>query len=262
MMLAAENLTLARGGARILDGVSLRLAPGEVVGLLGANGAGKSTLLAVLANELEPDAGAVVLDGEPLSKVAHRRQARRRAVLPQKPGLSFDLDVREVVGMGAYPFPELSPAQVERLVDDALARADVAHLKWRRYPELSGGEQQRVQFARVLVQCAAGRADGEPRYLLLDEPTASLDPRHQTDLLRVAAALAHGDGAGVLVILHDMNLAARWCDRLLLLAQGRQVAAGAPAEVLRPAHLRQAYGIEAHVIAHPLQAGRLLVLTD
>ena len=261
MMLAADDLVLTRGGNRILDKVSLAVRPGEVVGLLGANGAGKSTLLGAMSAELAPDSGTVRLGDANVQGLAHRQQARLRAVLPQKPGLSFDLDVRDVVAMGAYPFPELSPGQVDALVDQALGWADVTHLNARRYPELSGGEQQRVQFARVLVQCKAARAQGEARYLLLDEPTASLDPKHQGDLLRVAAGLAHDGDTGVLVILHDMNLAARWCDRLLLLCGGRGVAAGTPAEVLTPKNLFLAYGIDAHVMPHPLQPERLLVVT-
>ncbi|MCD0499623.1 heme ABC transporter ATP-binding protein [Achromobacter sp. MY14] len=261
MTLAAHQLTLTRGGTRILTDVSLAIRPGEVLGLLGANGAGKSTLLGALAAELSADAGQLSLDGAALAGMALARQARRRAVLPQKPGLTFDLDVREVVAMGAYPFPELAPAQVDALVTQALDLADAAHLGGRRYPELSGGEQQRVQFARVLVQCQAARAPGEARYLLLDEPTASLDPKHQTDLLRRAWELAHAGNTGVLVILHDMNLAARWCDRLLLLSGGRDIAQGAPGDVLTPANLYLAFGIDAQVIPHPLQPDRLLVLT-
>jgi len=259
--LAAHTLTLSRGGARILTDVSLEVRPGEVVGLLGANGAGKSTLLGALAAELSADVGQITLDGAPLAGMALRQQSRRRAVLPQKPGLTFDLGVREVVAMGAYPFAELAPAQVDALVAHALGLADVAHLAGRRYPELSGGEQQRVQFARVLVQCHAARAPGESRYLLLDEPTASLDPKHQGDLLRRAWELAHEGNTGVLVILHDMNLAARWCDRLLLLNAGHAIAQGTPARVLTAANLHLAYGIDAQVIAHPLQPDRLLVLT-
>lgn len=261
MTLAAENLILSRGGARVLDRVSLALGPGEVVGLLGANGAGKSTLLGALAAELRAGEGALRLDGEDLSGMAPARLARRRAVLPQKPGLGFDLGVAEVVAMGAYPFPELPPAAVEALVDRTLALADATHLRARRYPELSGGEQQRVQFARVLTQCLAARAEGEARYLLLDEPTASLDPRHQGELLRVAVDLARDERVGVLVILHDMNLAARWCDRLLLLGGGRAIASGPPSQVLTPASLHLAYGIAAQVVPHPLAPGRVLVLT-
>lgn len=259
-MMDAQNLTLSRGGTTILRNVSLQLNAGEVVGLLGANGAGKSTLLSAMSAELKPDSGQVMLSGKPLVAMSHREQARHRAVLPQKPGLSFDLGVDEVVAMGAYPFLELSSSLVATEVAQALALADVAHLAPRRYPELSGGEQQRVQFARVLVQCKAARAAKEKRFLLLDEPTASLDPKHQRDLLRVAAALAHEGNTGVLVILHDVNLAARWCDRLLLLDGGRAIATGTPEEVLTPAHLWQAYGIEAQVGPHPLQPGRLLVL--
>nr|WP_314365755.1 heme ABC transporter ATP-binding protein [uncultured Achromobacter sp.] len=259
--MAAHTLSLSRGGARILTDVSLEVRPGEVVGLLGANGAGKSTLLGALAAELSADAGQITLDGAPLAGMALGSQARRRAVLPQKPGLTFDLGVREVVAMGAYPFAELAPAEVDALVAHALGLADVAHLAGRRYPELSGGEQQRVQFARVLVQCHAARAPGESRYLLLDEPTASLDPKHQGDLLRRAWELAHEGNTGVLVILHDMNLAARWCDRLLLLNAGHAIAQGTPAQVLTAANLHLAYGIDAQVIAHPLQPDRLLVLT-
>ncbi|WP_459616571.1 heme ABC transporter ATP-binding protein [Bordetella sp. 2513F-2] len=258
--LHAEHLTLSRGGVAVLSDVSLSVRPGEVLGLLGANGAGKSTLLAALAGELRPDAGRIALDGADLERLAPRQQARRRAVLPQKPSLSFDLAVHEVVAMGTYPFPELPPAQVEALVEHALARAGVGHLAQRRYPELSGGEQQRVQFARVLAQCHASPATDTPRYLLLDEPISNLDPRHQLDLMDTAWQLAHAQALGVLVIVHDVNLAARWCDRLLLLAEGGAVAEGPPQAVLTPELLRRTYGIEADVLPHPRLPGRLLVL--
>lgn len=259
MTLHAQDLTLSRGGQRILTQVSLTLQPGAMVGLLGANGAGKSTLLAALSGELKPDSGSVLLNGRPLAQLSAAQQARQRAVLPQKPSLSFDLGVREVVAMGAYPFPELSPAQLDQLCAQALQQAGVSHLAQRRYLELSGGEQQRVQFARVLAQCQAAPG-GQPRYLMLDEPISNLDPRHQIDLLRTARDLAHQQGAGVMVIAHDVNLAAHWCDRLMLLADGAAVAEGTPAEVLTPANLRHVYGVSADVIPHPLDAGALLVL--
>ncbi|AEE65819.1 hemin ABC transporter ATP-binding protein [Bordetella pertussis] len=260
MTLQARNLTLARGGAPILTDVSLTLAPGALVGLLGANGAGKSTLLAALAGELAPRSGQVFLGDADLATLSARQLARRRAVLPQKPSLSFDLGVSDVVGMGAYPFPELDPAAVRQLVRDALEQAGVTHLAQRRYPQLSGGEQQRVQFARVLAQCHAMHAPGQTRYLMLDEPISNLDPRHQMELLATARALAHEAGMGVLVIVHDINQAARWCDTLALLADGRLAALGPPADVLTPDHMRRVYGIEADVLAHPTLPGRLLVL--
>ncbi|OZI33267.1 heme ABC transporter ATP-binding protein [Bordetella genomosp. 1] len=257
MMLQAQGLTVWRGARAVLDDVSLDVPPGRLVGLLGANGAGKSTLLAALAGEVAPRAGAVRCNGDALAGLTPAAQARRRAVLPQHPGLGFDLGVDEVVGMGAYPFPALSPAAVARACAEALSQAGVAHLAGRRYLSLSGGEQQRVQFARVLVQCQAAAG---PRYLLLDEPTASLDPRHQLDLLAVARELAHRGDTGVLVILHDLNLAARWCDTLVLLADGRVAAAGTPAQVLTPPRLRQVYGVHADIVPHPHAPGRPLVL--
>ncbi|WP_376842284.1 heme ABC transporter ATP-binding protein [Bordetella pertussis] len=260
MTLQARNLTLARGGAPILTDVSLTLAPGALVGLLGANGAGKSTLLAALAGELAPRSGQVFLGDADLATLSARQLTRPRAVLPQKPSLSFDLGVSDVVGMGAYPFPELDPAAVRQLVRDALEQAGVTHLAQRRYPQLSGGEQQRVQFARVLAQCHAMHAPGQTRYLMLDEPISNLDPRHQMELLATARALAHEAGMGVLVIVHDINQAARWCDTLALLADGRLAALGPPADVLTPDHMRRVYGIEADVLAHPTLPGRLLVL--
>ncbi|WP_144629974.1 heme ABC transporter ATP-binding protein [Bordetella genomosp. 13] len=260
MTLQADDIAVTRGGAAVLTGVSLTLQPGRVLGLLGANGAGKSTLLSTLAGELRPGGGRVLMDGADVAAVPARKQARRRAVLPQKPSLTFDLGVRDVVSMGAYPFPELAPDVVDGLIDAALDQAGVAHLAARRYPELSGGEQQRVQFARVLAQCRAAAREGVPPYLLLDEPISSLDPKHQIELLRTAWTLAHEDGLGVLVIVHDINLAARWCDRLVLLADGKVAAEGGPADVLTPPLLRKVYDIDADVLPHPKIAGKLLVL--
>lgn len=259
MTLHAQDLTLVRGDQCILQQVSLTLAPGCMLGLLGANGAGKSTLLAALSGELPASHGTVTLNGQPLTQLSPAQQARQRAVLPQKPSLSFDLGVQEVVAMGAYPFPELNPAEVAQRCQQALQQAGVTHLAGRRYLELSGGEQQRVQFARVLVQCQA--AASEPgRYLLLDEPISNLDPRHQIDLLRTAHTLSRDGRSGVLVIAHDINLAARWCDRLVLLADGGVIAEGTPVDVLTPANLMAVYGVAADVLPHPLDADALLVL--
>lgn len=243
----------------MLSEVTVSLDPGVVLGVLGANGAGKSSLLATLSGEIAPAAGQVTFDGQPLSSWSAKALARRRAVLPQAPSLAFDLDVRVVVEMGAYAFPELPPREVESLVTRALRLADAEAFRDRRYGALSG-EQQRVQFARVLVQLLAGKASGEYRVLFLDEPTASLDPRHQMDLLATASSLARDEGLAVLVVLHDVNLAAAWCDRLLLLAGRRVVAHGTPTEVLTSTHLRQVYAVDARVMPHPAIAGQPLVV--
>lgn len=259
-MFAADRLDCARGARTVLSGVTLALQPGEVLGVLGANGAGKTSLLATLAGELPVAGGSAGLDAQLLAHWKPRALARRRAVLPQSPSLAFDLDVRTVVEMGGYPFPELAPRAIDALVARALALADAQVLAHRRYGTLSGGEQQRVQFARTLVQLLAGKAAGEYRALFLDEPTASLDPRHQIGLLQAVSVLARQEGVAVLAVLHDVNLAAAWCDRLLLLANFRPVALGTPAEVLTPAHLQTVYGLPARVMDHPETPGQPLVL--
>ena len=262
-MLRAAQLHCARGSRPVLQDVSLSLRAGEVLGVLGANGAGKTTLLATLAGELPAAGGALHLDGRPLARWSARELARRRAVLPQSPSLAFDLHVHDVVRIGAYPFPELAPDAVDALAEHALGVADARHLAGRSYASLSGGEQQRVQFARVVVQLLAAKAegaDGEYRALLLDEPTASLDPRHQIALLRAVSALTRAHGVAALVVLHDVNLAAAWCDRVLLLGDGRAVSLDTPQRVLTAAHLQAVYGLPARVMDHPDRPGQPLVL--
>jgi ABC-type cobalamin/Fe3+-siderophores transport system ATPase subunit len=175
-MLIARNLSCSRGRRQILSGIDLTLPAGEMVGVLGANGAGKSTLLGTLAGELPGDDAAVSLGNRALTDWPVDELARSRAVLPQSPGLGFDLGVTEVVAMGGYPFPEMGKHALETLLDRVLALADVAHLATRSYQSLSGGEQQRVQFARALVQVLACRTADSYRALLLDEPISSLDP--------------------------------------------------------------------------------------
>ncbi len=277
-MLQAHGIAVQRGERQILADIDLSLPAGQVIGVLGANGAGKSTLLAALAGELSPSAGRITLNGRPLSAWSVAELARCRAVLPQSPSLQFDLPVATVIGMGAYPHARhtrtgaprtddsrdtarAAIAEDQRILQRVLALADVQDLYERRYCHLSGGEQQRVHLARVLYQLLLARqGNDEYRVLMLDEPTASLDPRHQLHLLSAVHTLAHEENVAALVIVHDLNLAAGCCDRLLLLGQGRVAACGTPAQVLTPDTLRQVYGVEATVLPHPNQPGRPLVV--
>ncbi len=259
-MIRIDNLICVREGRTVLADVSLHVAPGEVVGVLGANGAGKSSLLAAVAGDLPISQGNITLGDQAVSHARQRQLARLRALLPQTSVLEFDLPVPEVVAMGAYPFDELTAAQVQALVNAALTQADAADLAPRHYAGLSGGEQQRVQFARVLVQTLATCQSHGKAALLLDEPTASLDPRHQHGVLAAVCALARQQQIAVLVVLHDVNLAARWCDRVLLLKQGRTVAEGKPQDVLRRETLHTVYDMPVRVLADPDDPARLLVL--
>ena len=276
-MLQAHGIAVQRGERQILSDIDLSLPAGQVIGVLGANGAGKSTLLAALAGELSPSVGSVTLNGRPLSAWPAAELASCRAVLPQSPSLQFDLPVATVIGMGAYPHArhtrtgaprtdsrdtaQAAIAEDQRILQRVLALADVQDLYGRRYRLLSGGEQQRVHLARVLYQLLLARQGrDEYRVLMLDEPTASLDPRHQLHLLSAVHTLAHEENVAALVIVHDLNLAAGCCDQLLLLGQGRVAACGTPAQVLTPDTLRQVYGVEATVLPHPNQPGRPLVV--
>lgn len=265
---SAEDVSLRRASRMVLSQIRLRLESGELVSLLGANGAGKSSLLSVLSHDLRLDAAdgtrpSITLNGHALAALGASEQARRRAVLSQKPELAFDLSVSEVIGIGAYPFPELSEREVRELVDAVIDRTGLGDLADRRYPHLSGGEQQRVQFARVALQALAARGrDAEARYLLMDEPTANLDPLHQRELLCTAASFARRERMGVLVVLHDVNLAACWCDRIVLLAEGRIVACGTPTEVLTTGNMQRVYGVRAEIMPHPRRRGRPLVVFD
>jgi iron complex transport system ATP-binding protein len=240
-----EGVAVRLGGAAVLRGIDLDVAPGEVVGLLGRNGAGKTTLLRTATRVIAPDAGSVRVDGDPVTALSRRELARRVAVVPQETHVPFPFRVAEVVLMGRTPhlgaFAFESPADLER-AQQALERMGVAHLADRSILEVSGGERQLVMVSRALVQ--------DPRALIFDEPTAFLDLAHRVQVLGAVRELAR-DGRAALVVTHDLTLAARFCDRLALLADGRVLAAGPPAEVLDPQRLREAYGVEAQVVPGP-----------
>jgi iron complex transport system ATP-binding protein len=253
-MLQAKELAVRRGHNTVLADIDLQLRPGELLGVLGPNGAGKSTLLGALAGELAAAHGQVLLDGRPLADWPGPERARRLAVLPQSSTLNFAFRVEEVVAMGRLPHASGRRRDAE-IVAEALQAADAAHLGGRSYLQLSGGERQRVHLARVLAQLWPG---GAGQSLLLDEPTSMLDPLHQHITLQATRRFAE-QGAAVLVVLHDLNLAARYCDRLLLLAGGRPHVLGTPDQVLRAEPLRAVFGLEVLVQRHPERGHPLIV---
>lgn len=221
-MLAATDVSLTRGGNAILDGIGLRVTHGEIVAIVGPNGAGKSTLLHVLSGELKPDRGAVTLADKAVSSFKPRDLALRRAVLAQHVQVTFPFTVNEIVQMGAG---ERRGDFVDHEVEQALRATETWHLRGRIVGTLSGGEQQRVHIARVMVQVACGQAAIGPGFMMLDEPTSSLDMRHQIDLARIAMAHA-GEGVGVIAVLHDLNLAVQFAQRIVVMQAGRIVADG------------------------------------
>lgn len=245
-MLVVSELACARRGCQILSGIDFCLHAGEVLALLGTNGAGKSTLLATLSGELAYPQGAIQLAGRPLGSWEAGERARRLAVLPQSSSLAFAFSVEEVVLLGRLPHAS-GREEDRRIVNQVMQAADVEHLRQRSYLMLSGGERQRVHLARVLAQIWNS---AEPACLLLDEPTASLDLAHQQLILRQARELARR-GNAVLVVLHDLNLAARYADRLLLLDRGGMSALGSPWEVLEAERIKRVFGVEVQVAQHP-----------
>ncbi len=250
-LLSAEAVRLSLGGRELLAGVDVSVRAGEVLALLGPNGAGKSTLLSVLAGDLPSASGTVRLGGRLLGSYPAAELALYRALLPQSSALSFPFTAGEVVRMGRAPWAGTpAAAQDEQVIADAMAATESARFAGRPYTALSGGERARVSLARVLAQRAP--------LLLLDEPTAALDLRHQELVLQVARERAAA-GDAVVVVLHDLSLAAAYADRVVLLAGGAVVADGAAAEVLRAPLLSEVYGHPVEVLAHP-RTGRPLVL--
>jgi len=246
------EVSLAIGGHWLLQEISLDFTPGTLTALLGPNGAGKSTLLGIAAGDLQPTQGEVRLRGKPISDWRARPLARARAVMPQDHAVRFAFSVREVVAMGRLPHAP-DPARDARIIDDSLTAADVTHLARRDVQTLSGGESARTAFARVLTQDAP--------LILLDEPTAALDMQHQEATLRRLRELADG-GACVIVVLHDLNLAAAYSDRIVLLQSGRLAADGSPRAVLTEATIARVYRQNVRVINHPTRPIPLVVVTD
>lgn len=238
-MIGASGITITRSGRKLLDDVRVDLEPGKINVIIGPNGAGKSTLMKVLCGEMLPDTGSVHYRGVGIGVYSPMQLARLRAVLPQSTALAFPFTVLEIVRMGAVAQGSRKPDEDAR---KALAKAGLQGFENRSYPVLSGGEQQRVQFARALAQVPYPVENGEPRALFLDEPTASLDIGHQISVLETARDFARGGGL-VLAILHDLNLAAEFADHLMVMHHGAVTAEGASFETISDATIAKVYGI-------------------
>lgn len=250
MELSFETLTVSLGARTVLHGVGAAFRPGRVTAILGPNGSGKSTLVRTLAGLIDADAGHVKLGKRLVGRIPPRERAQAIGYLPQEPAVHWNVAVRELVALGRLPHRSLfaGPSPTDReAVAAALAATGTMHLADRGVAELSGGERARVLLARVIA--------GSPRWLLADEPLASLDPVHQLDLLEQLRALA-ATGMGVVIVLHDLIQAARAADDVLLLKEGRVIRFGTAQEALAHQPLREAFGVEVMVI--PDEQGRLL----
>jgi iron complex transport system ATP-binding protein len=244
MKFEARGISLCYTGCPVLDKVDFSLGAGELVGLIGPNGAGKTTLLRILAGLLQADSGEVALDGNPLHRISRRRLARTLAYLEQGAPAHWPLTVRRVIELGR--FPHLGPWQSltdedQQLVEQAMKMADVDLLANRTVTTLSGGERLRVMLGRIFAT--------RPQIIIADEPIAALDPYHQLHTMELLREHCQRGGSAV-VVLHDLNMAARFCDRLVLLNLGHIVQDSSPEEMLASEHLASVYGITVDCIQH------------
>lgn len=253
-MIEARTVDFRRGDAWVLREVSLALHQGEITAICGPNGAGKSTLLGVLSGEFQPMHGTVQLDGKPLAAYSPAELACRRSVLEQAPRLDAPFAVHALVAFGLAAMPAIAPQQASEIIASAMADAGVEDFAQRPITQLSGGERHRAHLARVFAQIAGGQSLGHACTLLLDEPTASLDLAHQINVMQRLRLVAQAR-TGVAVVLHDLNLAAAFADRVVLMKAGRIVSAGPPHEILTTAALSEVYEAPLSVIAG---AGRSL----
>jgi len=243
-VLTGSDITFRVGSKVLISEISASFAPGRLHLLVGPNGAGKSTLVKVLARLLRPQTGTVQYDGVDVSDASEAELAKRRAVLSQAIEIAFPLTVREVVMMGRYPHFSGRPGPAdEQIVDEVMQHFDVTEFTDRYYQTLSGGERQRVNFARVLAQLWSDNA-ASCRYLFLDEPLTFLDIRHQIDFMKRIQSFTGAADVVTVGVVHDLNLAARFADQILMMNGGRIVAHGTSAEVLTPERIAQVFGVQ------------------
>jgi iron complex transport system ATP-binding protein len=247
-MLTASNITFRAGNKPLVSDISVSFAPARLHLIIGPNGAGKSTLIKVLARLLRPHVGRVEYEGADISDASEADLAKRRAVLSQAVEAAFPLTVREVVMMGRYPHFRGHPGPTdEKIVDEVMAQFELTELGNRYYQTLSGGERQRVNFARVLAQLSRDGSmatDSSCRYLFLDEPLTFLDIRHQIDFLKKIRAFAEAPDVVTIGVVHDLNLAARFADHIVLINEARVIANGTPLEVLTAERIQAVFGVQ------------------
>lgn len=251
-MIRAEHITVDIEGHHILRGLSCHVPCGQLTAIIGPNGAGKTTLLKTLSGEYSTTTGQVTIGEELIQSFSTQQLANCRAVLSQQTRLAYSLKVSEVIEIGSYNrYYALTAKQRTLLQEQIVNRLDLQNFQKRAFLTLSGGEQQRVLLAKCLLQLMAGRAEAKEQYLLLDEPTAALDIAQQYHFFEQLKTLAKAQQIGVLAIVHDLNLAARYADQIILLKNGIATAIGGAWEVFEPAKLRNAFAIECLVQPHP-----------
>ena len=254
-MIEAKGVSYSVRGRNLLEEVSVTLKHGRLVAIVGPNGAGKSTLLRILTRELAPGKGEVTLDGKAMTGYTYLELARRRAVLTQQNKLSLPFEVQDVVMMGRYPFHKNAPEERDyEIVEECLRNVGLLSFARRIFTTLSGGEQQRVQLAKSLAQIWGT----EKAFLFLDEPTNGLDLLHQYHALNIARQLAD-NGAGVVAVLHDLNMTLQYADEVLLMQKGRVKMSGTPAEVLTAGNIEEVFSVPVKLMKLPDSEENIIV---
>ena len=258
-MLRIENISVQFGTATILNEVSTEFQPGQIVALCGPNGAGKSTLLRVISGELIASNGTVFWNNQSITKWKPNELAKSRAKLSQESRLSFPFLTQEVVEMGRYPYGN-HPDNTD-IIEKCLHSVQIEHLIDRRYDTLSGGEKQRVHFARVLAQLSENSQAPNTKLLLLDEPTSALDLKHQESVLKLVHTLVKQENYLVIIVLHDLNLAAAWADTMVMMKDGELKYSGSINEICTEDVLQDVYDVQTIILTHPT-SGRPIISVD
>lgn len=257
-LLAASDISVTVDGSCLLQQASLRVNPGEVVAIIGPNGAGKTSFVRALTGELAITHGDILFNNTPIHQFSLQQKAKQLAMLSQHTELNFPFPVEEVVHLGRIPHAS-GKLEDNRIVEAALQAVDMQSRRHQLYTQLSGGEKQRVQLARVMAQVWR-REDAPQRLMILDEPTSSLDVQHTRQLMRIIRDLAATD-MGIIMILHDFNLAARFADHIVVLVEGQKVIEGPPDRVFTPDNMARYFQVASHIIPHP-KTGRPMVFFD